>query len=483
LTPSVAPGKVLTVKVALAMSLGTLVLIAVLGASPLGEAAQSGSPGRWELVGTGGISSPEDELGHVRDDAGTLHVAWSRRTGPSSYDLVHNTIDGRGRLGTQSLIASGWNGIGNVSLHVAGARLFAFFAGTRTTTSSERLFGLNEAVSSNGGTAWSLDPESIYRDEFAYAADVSAVPGPDPDGLQAWAGRSGIGVHVGDDPRSPFQLGYGPAVCCSHGVNIARDDVTGQTMLAWCTMNDAPGGIWAQAVNPATGAPLGPVMRMPGTADSQGSRICDAGIRVPLVARRGGGGFWIIARSGDDKAVLIWRVGAGVIRVASGLRASNDWFRRVGLTASRDGRLWAAWSTFQNSHRVWVRRSNRGANFFGEPVMVPAPRGAVSAQVLDLSSAGPRLDLLVTYSEVLGKSLQHTQALPGLTLKATGGRIVRFGVTDAGDPVAGATVSVAGRRLVTGANGRVSVDLRPGRFTARASKTGYVGASARLRSR
>jgi hypothetical protein len=35
---------------------------------------------------------------------------------------------------------------------------------------------------------------------------------------------------------------------------------------------------------------------------------------------------------------------------------------------------------------------------------------------------------------------------------------------------------------VTDANGRVSADLRPGRFTARGSKAGYVGASAHVRS-
>jgi hypothetical protein len=461
----------------------TAISVGLAVGSPRAPDTAAGTPGRWELVSTGGISSPEDELGHVRDDAGTLHLAWSRRTGPLSYDLVHNTIDRGGRLGGQSLIVSGWHGIGNVSLHFAGARLFAFFAGTRTTNSSERLFGLNEAVSNNGGAAWSVYPESIYRDQFAYAADVSAVPGPNPDGLQAWAGREGIGVHVGSDPRSPFQLGYGPAVCCSHGVNIARDDVTGQTMLAWCTMNDAPGGIWAQAVNPATGAPLGPVMRMPGTADAEGRRICDPGIRVPLVARRGGGGFWIIARSGDDKAVLLWRVGAGVFRIASGLGAANNWYRRVGLAAARDGRLWVGWSTFQRSERVYLRRSNRRADFFGEPVTVRAPRGAVAAQVIDLSSAGPRVDLLITFSEVTRKSLQHTQALPGLTLRATGRRIVRFRVTDAGDPVVGATVSVGGRRLVTGAGGRVSADLRRGVLTARASKAGYVAATIRVRSR
>jgi hypothetical protein len=62
---------------------------------------------------------------------------------------------------------------------------------------------------------------------------------------------------------------------------------------------------------------------------------------------------------------------------------------------------------------------------------------------------------------------------------------VRFRVTDAGDPVLGASVTIAGRTLRTGASGRAAVDLPlpRGRWTARASKPGYVGAQARVRSR
>jgi hypothetical protein len=94
------------------------------------------------------------------------------------------------------------------------------------------------------------------------------------------------------------------------------------------------------------------------------------------------------------------------------------------------------------------------------------------------------LDKVVArYSAVAGSNLYHSQTLPGLTLAATGGKIPRFRVTDAGDPIAGARVSVGGRNLVTDGTGRASVDLRPGRYTAAASKSGYVGAAKRVRVR
>jgi len=482
LTRLVGRGRVPVVRITLAVSLGTLAVLAVLGASPLGKAASSapsGVPGRWELVSGGGIESPVGEIGHARDARGTLHVVWVRRTGGNAYDLAHTPIDLRGRLGASSNVVTGWAGLGGAGLFSDGSSLRAFFPGARTTVTGDPNFGLNEAVSTTDGTAWSVYPESVYHDQFAYARTASVVPGPDPDGLQAWYGLDGIGVHVGRNPNGPFRTGYGAAGCCNHGINIARDAATGETMLAWCTMNEAPNGVWAQRVDPATGASVGPPMRMPGSTDVSGRRICDPGQRVPIVARRGGGGFWIIAKNGAENAVLIWRVGAGTIRFASG--AGN--YRRVGLAVAPDGRLWGAWSTFRDAQRVHTRRSNRRADFFGAPVSARGPQSAVDAQIIELSAGGPKLDVLTTFSAVTGSALYHTQALPGLTLSAVGGRLVRLRVADAGDPVSGATVSIAGRRLRTGANGRVSVDLPRGRYTARASKPGYVGAQARVRSR
>ena len=468
----------------LALAFAAALLVTSVGApavaAPQEPSAGSGLPGRWDRVDGGGIQSPAGEIGLARNPAGGLHVAWVRRTGGNSYDLVHTSIDSaRGRVGASTPIVTGWAGLGGVALYHNGSELRAVFPGIKTTVTGDPNFGLNQAVGRDGGASWLASGSAMYRDQFAYARTPGAVQGPDPDGLQAWDGLDGIGVHVGHDPNGPFRLGYGSPGCCNHGVNLARDPGSGQTMVAWCTMNSAPNGIWAQGVDPATGAPLGAPMRMPGSTDGSGQRICDVGQRVPIVARRGGG-FWIIAKNGADNAVLLWRVGAaGTVRFASGA----GFYRRVGLAVTGDNRLWGAWSTLRDAARVHFRRSNRNATVYGAPVSTAGPRGAVETQVIDLSAGPAKLDALVTYSAVTGTSLQHTQALPGLTLTATGGRVLRFRVTDAGDPVGGATVRVGGRTLQTAANGRASVDLGRGRFTARASKAGYVGAAARVRSR
>ena len=55
-------------------------------------------------------------------------------------------------------------------------------------------------------------------------------------------------------------------------------------------------------------------------------------------------------------------------------------------------------------------------------------------------------------------------------------------VTDAGDPVAGASVKAAGKTLKTNASGRATLAKAPsGRVKATASKAAYAAASANVR--
>ena len=65
---------------------------------------------------------------------------------------------------------------------------------------------------------------------------------------------------------------------------------------------------------------------------------------------------------------------------------------------------------------------------------------------------------------------------------ARGGTTQSFRVLDAGDPIAEATIRVAGRSLTTDAKGRATADLRPGRHTATASKRDYVTATTQVRA-
>ena len=94
---------------------------------------------------------------------------------------------------------------------------------------------------------------------------------------------------------------------------------------------------------------------------------------------------------------------------------------------------------------------------------------------------GP-LDVLASVSAGGGLATWHTQVLPRLQLKAVGSKKkATFTVTDAGDPVAGATVRAGGKRLTTNAAGKASGAFKAGRLAAAATKAGYTGASAAAR--
>jgi hypothetical protein len=76
--------------------------------------------------------------------------------------------------------------------------------------------------------------------------------------------------------------------------------------------------------------------------------------------------------------------------------------------------------------------------------------------------------------------------LPGLTLAANvsslpaRSRKVTFTVTDAGDPVKGATVKAAGRSDTTDSKGHATLTLK-GKASARATARGYEAATLKLR--
>ena len=67
----------------------------------------------------------------------------------------------------------------------------------------------------------------------------------------------------------------------------------------------------------------------------------------------------------------------------------------------------------------------------------------------------------------------HTHLLAQLSLRAAAAkRKATISARDAGDPVAGVTVSVAGKHLQTDAHGLVSLTLRPGSYSASCDRSG-----------
>jgi hypothetical protein len=225
-------------------------------------------------------------------------------------------------------------------------------------------------------------------------------------------------------------------------------------------------------------------MAMPGTSVMLGGGTVS---RTPIAVRPGSGGYYTAYAVGypSPTSIRLWRVGAGSTLAIS--KASGS--PQVAVAADANGRLWVAWSDgVFGSKRVRAVRSNRNATRWGAIVDAGAVKGGNSVYSLDADATTGALDALALFG--VGTNNENatyvTRILPGLTLKASRRslgdkpRRVTFTVTDAGDAVKGATVKVSGRSATTGKSGKVTFTLSD-KATARASASGYTGASVRLR--
>jgi len=458
------------------------VLVLVAGAV-LAASGLASPQGKWSAVTTGGEQSSISNIGVARTADGTLHVVWQRKAG-GGYDLLQTAISGSGNVGGATPIVTGWNGIGDADLALgAGGERLTFFAGIRTTDTFEPLFGLNLATSTDRGSSWALAPASIFTKNYAYGRTpsvvvVNGVP------IATWYYIGEPVVHVGLDPNTDVRQYAPPGL----NENIAFDPSSGQVLIAWCNglERDAGLGVWVQQVDPASGAGVGAPARMPGSFTSfegQDQHLCPAAPRTALVARTGGG-FFTASLTGypaEDK-LLVWRVGsAKPVAVAESKDGLSE---EVALAADSSGRIWAGWSdSVGGTPYIYVRRSNRAATVWGAVVSVKAPANYIDFQNLDLSAQPDRLDVLARFGTTApSTNLFHTQISPGLTLTAKGGNAASFRVTDAGDPVAGATVKIGGKTLKTNAKGVASIDLPAGSYKAAASKAGYASATASVKA-
>jgi hypothetical protein len=283
--------------------------------------------------------------------------------------------------------------------------------------------------------------------------------------------------------------------------NIATDTRTGNVLVAWCNFGGA-NGVFVRRVDPASGAPVGGVVRLPGsTTDYQGTTnsTCvlesEVSRREPLVARVGGG-FYVAGMGGYPTLdrVFVWRLdasGSPVSRlVAAAVR--NVPHSEPAIAAAPDGRIWVAWlqPIGTGGRAIVARRSNRAGTVLGAPVTAPAPPGGIGVGTVNLSAQADRVDVVAILGSASSgaKSLRHTQLYPGLTLvrravvrRSDGSFAVTFAALDAGEPVAGARVRAGTASGLTSGSGAVTLVVPKGTVRASASKAHYADGRLRFR--
>lgn len=392
-------------------------------------------------------------IGFARTADGKLHVAFETNTnwGDSANGVGAVSIDPSGHLGPQvqalswnSVTGGSPNGIPGLAVMPSGA-LEAVFGGS--PTGDDGPWGI---ASTDGGATWSA-PVDVGSGsmEFGDSNVTLQVSNGTPVFTAGCCGN--IVIQRGFGPGAPtYQLTTGADDAASN-TDSAVDAATGAVVASWDS-NAGSGGIWLQQVAPTEGAlQKAPIPSQYGTGEP-----------LILAGRDSGPGVFgaYPANYAATTHIRLLRYGGGSVSVGSvkGLHATAS-----GVATGPDGRIWVAWSGQINGRGITaITRSNKAVTSF-EPTQT---YGYTWSYLFTLSGDGRQgpLDLLIggTPSVKTGQAvagIYYAHLLPELSAKvsvknAGGGKFkLKVEVTDAGDPVSGATVSAKGKISKTNSKG------------------------------
>lgn len=445
--------------------------------------AQAREPRQWiritDLSGGSG-----DEVGVVRTSEGVLHVAWIQKQ-DSTLSLMHTAITAPAQAGAPTPILTGWNGINNPAIiapRSGGLRIF--FGGLRMTPNDVFSQGnLYSAVADITGNQWKLLAQVFSASTSVYASPVGSTESLDGQLVLAWATTNGVGVHVGLDGKMPDEI-YQKA-CCGYQPGLATDSVSGEVVLAWYSNATNADGLYTQTILP----PGSDQIAVPGSFtmfDGRRSSISNDQ-RIGITGRLKAPGVYLAYGSGYPacKTVNLWKYKSEAPMVVASVEGANLFNVAVGP----EGRLWVMW---KQGNRLFAVRSNKAATRMGEIVGFNPPPGSESIRRVQGNGAlGPMDALVLVTTGSSASATWHTQVFPRLslsvspkTLSDATGRLLNFVVSDAGDPVDGATITFAGQKVTSDAQGKAIITLaslpKPGVQTATASLGGYSDGQAKV---
>jgi hypothetical protein len=455
----------------------TIVVVAALAATaavaaPAARAASSAPTTTTTPGGVAATSEPTwtqvtdsegrniDEVGVARTSDDVLHVLWRVRAGTNQEEIRSTPVDDED-VGEASVAAAGWASVGNPAVVVTDTGLRVFFPGL--TGSDANADGMQSASSDDKGEVWSEQGSRVSSSTSAMPDGTGAAVRQDGTPAFAYAYSFALGLHFGLDPATPDIDLLTDAACCDYLPNLAFSEEDGDGYIAWYSNVEDQVGLWVQQIWPTTGtATAVPESALDGKAITPTQR-------TPLAARVGREGTYVAYCSGYPtcEKVLLWQIGEDEpVEIATG----SD-IEAVNLAADPDGRLWVMWEdTTENS--LFAVRSNEDATEFGEIVAFsPAPdtdtvwklQGNASSDLLDVFASFTTPDSLATW---------HAQVEPGLTVETKKAKKnVTFTVTDAGEPVKGAKVTLKKKTVTTNAKGQATTTFT--KATATVTAPGY----------
>ena len=444
--------------------------------------AASAAPGDWTQVSQTSSATTYPQIANIDEPTaawfgGTLQVVWRQQSSAAREGYSTALLDSAGRLATGPVAVFGdWTTLtSNPTLLSLGGQRFLTFSGLNPDRGGAQYF-----ATSADGLTWSVSPGSMSQTQVAYAAYGSDAV--DNAGTVVWVGNpgttTGITWHVGTSPSNPAPAGsdqsYALTGCCAYDAAAARDGATGAVYAAFYSNSGATteNGIQVGQILPTSSG----WRQAPGSTQIQDGRASssDPGQRVAMVGRPGGGVF-IAYAMGYPTARTIRILNVTTNATLDVPRTADA--RSIALTAEPDGRLWLTW---RQGETVFAVHTDPAVTELGSIGRWGAPRG--TEDLWKSTAVGTTGGAALVYTATAQNAINvwSTNVVRTLTVTASP-RSVRRGepvtvtVTDAGDPVAGATVRIGSRTGTTNAAGRVTLDApaSTGRARITATEAGY----------
>jgi hypothetical protein len=267
----------------------------------------------------------------------------------------------------------------------------------------------------------------------------------------------------------------------------------GHAYAAWSqTFPDSAGGLYLKDL---TGN--GPTMKAPGSGIYSTNVWPPVASTVALASTNTHGGVYLAycANTKASCAMLLWRVGAANASKTPGvgLGQSMVGFKEApALSAGPDGRLWLAWYSVDKAGTTFVDvvRTNEADTAFGPVSSYPTRCWGYPPLIGLGGGSWGRLDVAmqcvvnhpkIALEEFVTQTLVPLAVSPAVqTFENTQAQVATFTVTDVGDPVPGATVTIAGKGIsaITGPAGTATLalpkDMPPGHYTVIVTAQNYL---------
>jgi hypothetical protein len=425
--------------------------------------AVGGAAVKFSRVGT--IPGLGGEVyGFMRTADGTLHIVHPASDN-GAQGLTAEAISPSGAIGAPvTALSAAWGVSVPGLVTLPDGSLQAFFGAVEPNTTDSSVWGIS---SSDGGKTWSapVDVRSGPLENLAYASEIAAnMNGTTPVLVIPQAGnvvvQQGLGQNTPTYDATDASDGFGT------DAHTAVDAGTGQVVASWDSSASGTGGDYVQTVAPSAGTP----QKVPGLSRDY----------LVLAGRDKGPGVFG-AYTTDGTHVRLLRYGGGTVAVGSLAPVTPA---ALGVATGIDGRIWVMWGS--DNGNIAVTRSNRAVTRF-EPIQHLSEKIVTLFRLDGDGRLGP-LDLLADQladtNPLLPTGVYHARVLPELLAavsvkvltttkkkkKVVTAHSLIVTVTDAGDAVSGATVTVKGHTKKTSSKGVAAITL-PGSGGGKVSVT------------